>query len=151
MQATIETIDILNDLIQINNDRIAGYEKVLKETKAEDSDLKALFANMIRESHEIRMTLGTEVSALGGDMEKSTSNSGKLYRAWMEVKAVFTGHNRHTLLANCEAGEDAAQHAYKNALEGEELPAYIREMLEDQQQTLKVSHDQIKALRNATK
>lgn len=151
MQATLETIETLNDLIQINNDRIAGYEKALEETKAEDADLKALFSSMISESHEIRLALGTEVNVLGGDMDHSTTTSGKLYRAWMDVKAVFTGRDRHTLLANCEAGEDAAQRAYKTALEEEDLPAYLREMIAEQQQTLKASHDQIKALRDANK
>lgn len=151
MQATIETIEVLNDLIQINNDRIEGYEKALKELKEEDSDLKALFSSMISESHEIRLALGTEVNALGGDMDHSTTTSGKIYRAWMDVKAVFTGHDRHTVLSNCEAGEDAAQRAYRTALEDEDLPAYLREMVVEQQRTLKQSHDQIKALRDANK
>jgi uncharacterized protein (TIGR02284 family) len=151
MQATVETIEVLNDLIQINNDRIEGYEKALKELKDEDADLKALFSSMISESHEIRLALGTEVNALGGDMESSSTTSGKIYRAWMDVKAVFTGYDRHTVLANCEAGEDAAQRAYRTALEDEDLPAYLREMVVEQQATLKASHDQIKALRDANK
>lgn len=151
MQATVETIEVLNDLIQINNDRIEGYEKALQELKTEDSDLKALFSSMISESHEIRLQLGTEVNALGGDMDSSTTTSGKIYRAWMDVKAIFTGHDRHTVLSNCEAGEDAAQRAYRTALEDEELPAYLREMVVEQQKTLRASHDQIKALRDANK
>jgi len=40
---------------------------------------------------------------------------------------VFTGHDGHAVLANCEAGEDAAKKAYRTALEHEDLPAYIRE------------------------
>ncbi|WPQ60740.1 PA2169 family four-helix-bundle protein [Chitinophaga sancti] len=151
MQATLETIEILNDLVQINNDRIDGYEKALQELKQEDNDLKALFSSMISESHEIRLALGTEVNALGGDMETSTTTSGKIYRAWMDIKAVFTGHDRHTVLANCERGEDAAQKAYDSALEEEELPAYLREMVSEQKQTLRRSHDKIKELRDATK
>jgi uncharacterized protein (TIGR02284 family) len=151
MQATLETIEILNDLVQINNDRIDGYEKALGELKQEDTDLRALFSSMISESHEIRLALGTEVNALGGDMETSTTTSGKIYRAWMDVKALFTGHDRHTVLANCERGEDAAQRAYNTALDDEELPAYLREMVAEQQQTLRRSHDQIKELRDASK
>ncbi|SHN17470.1 PA2169 family four-helix-bundle protein [Chitinophaga sp. CF418] len=151
MQATVETIEVLNDLIQINNDRIEGYEKALKELKPEDSDLKALFSSMISESHEIRLALGTEVNVLGGDMEHSSTTSGKIYRAWMDIKAVFTGRDRHTVLSNCEAGEDAAQRAYRTALEDEELPAYLHEMISEQQATLRASHDQIKALRDANK
>jgi uncharacterized protein (TIGR02284 family) len=73
---------------------------------------------------------------------------GKIYRAWMDVKAVFTGENRHTVLSNCEAGEDAAQNAYKKALETEKLPAFLRELLNSQKSTLRESHDEIRDLRN---
>ncbi len=35
-------IDVLNDLVQINNDRIAGYEKAIKDSKPGRSDLSVL-------------------------------------------------------------------------------------------------------------
>ena len=145
------TIEILNDLVVINNDRIVGYERALEETRAADTDVKALFTKMIDESRKIRVDLAGEVQALGGEFETGTTASGKLYRAWMDVKAVFTGHDRHTVLANCERGEDAAQNAYKEALTDNKLPGYIRTMLEAQQQMLRASHDKVKALRDASK
>jgi len=148
MQNNNETIEVLNDLIQINNDRIVGYERAIKETKEEDDDLKVLFASMIAESHRHKIALATEVQAFGADVENGTTTSGKIYRAWMDVKAVFTGHDRHAVLENCEAGEDAAQKAYRTALGHEDLPAYIRELLIQQQETLRESHDEIKALRD---
>jgi uncharacterized protein (TIGR02284 family) len=148
MQNTTETIEVLNDLIQINNDRITGYEKAIKETtQPGDEDLKVMYATMIAESHRIKIALATEVQTMGAEVEQGTTTSGKIYRAWMDVKAVFGGHDRHTVLANCEAGEDAAQRAYRMALE-HDLPAFIRELLVRQQQTLKESHDEIKALRD---
>jgi len=148
---TKETIEILNDLVAINNDRITGYERALDETREKDGDLKTLFTSMIDESRKIRLDLATEVQSLGGEYDRGTTASGKLYRAWMDVKAVFTGHDRHTVLANCERGEDAAQRAYKEALQENNLPAYIRTLIETQKQTLKASHDKVKALRDATK
>jgi uncharacterized protein (TIGR02284 family) len=148
MQNTKETIEVLNDLIQINNDRITGYEKAIKETKAEDEDLKILFATMIAESHRNKIALATEVQTMGAEVEHGTTTSGKIYRAWMDVKAVFTGHDRHTILANCEASEDAAKRAYRTALENQDLPAYIRELLVQQQGALLASHDEIKSLRD---
>lgn len=150
-KTTSDTIVVLNDLVAINNDRIAGYEKALKELSAEDSDLSSLFTDMIRESQEIRNELGTEVQVSGGEMETGTTNSGKIYRAWMDVKAVFTGHDRHAVLASCEKGEDAAQRAYDSALTVDDLPDYLRQILIEQQQTLKASHDRIKALRDQAK
>jgi uncharacterized protein (TIGR02284 family) len=142
--------EILNDLIQINNDRIEGYEKALKELQPEDSDLKALFVRMIGESHKYKLTLATEVEVLGADADTGTTNSGKIYRTWMDVKAIFTGHDRKTVLNNCEFGEDAAQKAYKTALEEEDLSEYLRTIISDQKAQLRVSHDEIKGLRDAT-
>jgi len=145
---TINT-EILNDLIQINNDRVAGYEKAIAELKSEDADLKSLFVRMIGESHTYKMALATEVQALGDEIEEGTTNSGKIYRAWMDVKAAFTGHDRKTVLNNCEFGEDAAQKAYKMALEEEGLSSDLRSLITEQKATLRVSHDEIKALRDA--
>ena len=144
-------IGILNDLVEINNDRIAGYQKAIEESKPGDTDLADLFVSMIAESHQVKNALATEVQALGGTIAKGTTASGKIYRAWMDMKAVFTGHDRTTVLSNCEAGEDAAQKAYKSALEEEGVPAYIRTMLVGQKEVLKASHDEIKALRDQSK
>ena len=72
---------------------------------------------MIIESQQIKSDLAHEIQVLHGDVEKGSTEMGKIYRAWMEVKAVFTGENRHTILSNCEAGEDAVQKAYRKALE----------------------------------
>jgi len=148
MQNTSETIEVLNDLIQINNDRISGYEKAIRETKPEDDDLKILYATMIAESHRNKIALACEVQALGAEIRQGTTTAGKIYRTWMGVKAIFTGHNRRTILANCEAGEDAAQRAYAAALEHEFLPSYIRELLVRQEEALRSNHDEIRALRD---
>jgi uncharacterized protein (TIGR02284 family) len=144
------TVDIetLNDLLQINNDRIVGYERAIEELKPEDSDLKTLFVRMIGESHKLKLALATEVQALGADADTGTTNSGKIYRAWMDVKAVFTGHDRKAVLDNCENGEDAAQRAYKEALAEENLSANLRSMITEQKAQLRLSHDEIKALRD---
>lgn len=146
-----ETVEILNDLIEINNDRIVGYDKAIKECTEENADLKPLFEHMIRESHECKMALSTEVLVLKGETAAGTTNSGKIYRAWMDVKAVFTGHDRHAILSNCEKGEDAAQTAYKTALADENLPKYLHDMVVEQQGKLKFSHDKIKMLRDMQK
>ena len=148
MEKSKEVVEVLNDLVMINNDRITGYERAIKELKQNDDDLKTLFDQMIIESQKIKSDLAHEIQVLHGDVEKGTTEMGKIYRAWMDVKAVFTGENRHTVLSNCEAGEDAAQNAYKKALETDRLPAFLRELLNSQQSTLRASHDEIRDLRN---
>ena len=48
MQTTEMTTEILNDLVQINNDRIKGYERAIKELEDGNDDLKELFTSMRR-------------------------------------------------------------------------------------------------------
>src|SRR5450631_120223 len=148
MEKSQEVVEVLNDLVMINNDRITGYERAIKELKADDSDLKSLFDHMIIESQQIKSDLAHEIQVLHGDVESGSTEMGKIYRAWMDVKAIFTGENRHSVLSNCEAGEDAAQKAYKKALETDRLPGFLRELLTRQQETLRQSHDEIRDLRN---
>lgn len=143
-----ETVEILNDLVKINNDRIEGYEKALKELKPEDADLKPLFLNNIDQSRKIKQILGNEVQVLGGDIESSSTNTGAIYHAWMDLKAVFTGHDRHSVLAACEYGEDAAQKAYQTALDSNHLPAYLQDTVQKEKEQLKAVHNEIKAFRD---
>lgn len=148
MNTAAETAEILNDLIEIHNDRIVGYEKAVKELKDEDEDLKILFTGLIGQSHQCKLELGTEVQVLGKDLETGTTNSGKIYRVWMDIKSAFTAKSSHAILESCEYGEDAAQRAYEEALSSEHLPAYLKEMLEKQRTILLGSHNEIKALRD---
>ena len=90
---------------------------------------------------------GTGLSAVCNTVV-NVMTSGKIYRAWMDIKAMFSGKDRHTVLSNCETGEDAAQKAYNTALAEEDLPHFLHEMISSQKQILKDSHDEIKALRD---
>ena len=144
-----KVIGVLNDLVRINNDRVVGYEKAIDELKDEDADLKSLFGRYITESREYARELTTEVSRLGGDPADGTTNSGKIYRVWMDLKAAITGKDRKTILNNCEFGEDAAQKAYDTALNTDvDLEPSIRELIVRQKATLKSGHDEVKRLRD---
>ena len=143
-----EAAGVLNDLIKINNDRIEGYEKALKDLKPEDQDLQLVFLKAIDQSRQIRMVLGKEIQTLGEDIPTGTSGGGAIHRAWLELKVSFTGHSRHSILASCEFGEDAAQKAYESALKSEHLPEYLSRMVLEEKEELKEVHDQIRILRD---
>lgn len=147
-----QTIDTLNDLIQINNDRIAGYKRAIDEVKDLDADLKSTFSQMISESEQYNRQLSTEVNKEGGEKATGTTASGKVYRVWMDLKATFAGNDRKAVLESCEFGEDAAQRAYKSALEDrDELTPEATSLIQEQQIALRASHDKIKHLRDAEK
>jgi uncharacterized protein (TIGR02284 family) len=149
MYVNEKTSEVLNDLISINNDRIEGYTRAEKEADKQDADLQSLFRQMSAESRSYINDLSKYVAITGDEPTDKSSMSGKIYRAWMDVKATFTGKDRKAILASCEFGEDAAQKAYDSALSTDvELPTEVRQLIMDQKTSLKKSHDRIKALRD---
>lgn len=141
--------NILNDLIRINHDRVVGYEKAIEELKDEDADLKALFQRYIGESRQYAQELTQEVNRVGGNPAEGTTNSGKIYRVWMDLKAAISGKDRKAILENCEFGEDAAQKAYDLALNADtDLEPSLRDLIVRQKATLRTGHDEVKRLRD---
>lgn len=144
--------DVLNDLIKINNDRSEGYINAAKEVKEFDVDLQATFGKMADDSKEYTAQLTIEIQRLGGEATTGTSGSGAIHRAWMEIKSAFSGKDRQAILDSCEFGEDAAQKAYREALASNaEISAETRNLITDQQASLKKSHDMVKKYRDANK
>ncbi len=144
-----KTIDVLNSIIQINNDRVEGYETASKET--EETDLKTLFAGFIDTSNQCKDDLEDEVEILGGEPTESTRITGKFFRVWMDVKAALTGNDRKAILNSCEYGEEAAQDAYEKVLTDklENLTAEQQTMLAAQKNLLKADYNKIISLRDA--
>jgi len=66
----------------------------------------------------------------------------------MDVRATFSTDNRMAVLQNSEAGEDAAQKAYDEALNSGTLPEDVRELVTSQKLSLKNAHDDVKKQRD---
>ncbi|MEJ8844085.1 PA2169 family four-helix-bundle protein [Lacibacter sp. H375] len=142
---TKENREAIADLVEINNDRIAGYEKAAGFLEEEDEDLRTLFKDMAAQSQQFI----SELQPYLDEPDESTTVRGKLYRAWMDVKNTLSTDDRKSVLSSCEFGEDAALRAYSTVLEEDsELDADIRFMLQTQMRTIKDSHDRIKHLRD---
>ena len=147
MKNTNETIEVLNDLVQINNDRIVGYEKAIKELSKDDEELKPLFIEFIEQSQTIKEELEMEIQSSGSKVDESTTTSGKIYRVWMDMKATVTGHNKEGILGSCVFGEEAAQKAYADELD-EDLPEHINQLISQQKMSLAASLDEIRTFKH---
>lgn len=152
MTTTTELAEILNDLIKINYDRIEGYRKAAEESKEFDVELHPVFREMADESRLNVSALTSHVRAMGVEAESGSTSMGKIYRAWMDVKATFTGKDTKSIIASCEFGEDQAQKAYDEALASDaEMDTDTRQLITSQKETLARSHDKIQAMRDACK
>jgi uncharacterized protein (TIGR02284 family) len=143
-----KTIDILNDLIQINSDRMEGYETASKET--EEEDLKDLFSRLITTSQQCKAQLSHDVMALGGTPAEGTKTSGKFFRVWMDVKAALTGRDRKFIIDSCEYGEDQVVALYESVLEDDtdDLSSEQVGMIGEQLALIKTDLDTVKEMKN---
>ncbi len=142
-------VEVLNDLIRINNDRIEGYKRAIDEADVADVDLKSMFASFISHSEKHKRELSVAIAPYFEQPEEGTTTAGKLYRMWMDMKATFSGDTRQTVLESCEFGEDAAMRAYDEAIgKFELLPVNIIEVISTQKAEIKRDHDRIKELRD---
>ncbi|MCX2476203.1 PA2169 family four-helix-bundle protein [Pedobacter sp. MC2016-05] len=151
MENQEKTVEVLNDLIQINNDRADGFDKASKDLSDENIDLKATFEKLSSDSRDNVTELAGLVGRNNEDPDTGNTILGTLHRAWIDIKASFGGDDRHSILAECERGEDAIKKAYRDALQENELGENVRTVLLKQQDGINISHDAIKALRDAHK
>lgn len=130
MQTDKKLISVVNDLIQINRDRIEGYRTAQEDVKDMDVDLHALFGQKIGQSEDFIRELEPVVTNHGGELEKDTTTRGKLYRAWMDFKATVTGKDREAVLNSCAYGEKAALDEYEDALDSSaDIPSDLRQTI----------------------
>jgi len=149
MEISETSLNVINDLIKINNDRAAGFEKAGSDLENDDANLTALFNKLSGESQRYVTELTAIAQRSGGDVAEGTSTSGDLHRAWIDIKAAFTGSDTLAILNECERGEDAAKAAYRDALDPEnDLEFELTQILQTQQQGINEGHDLIKALRD---
>ncbi|MES2265492.1 MAG: PA2169 family four-helix-bundle protein [Bacteroidota bacterium] len=151
METTSEkSVEVLNDLIEINNDRIDGFDRASKDLGEGDADLKAVFEQFASDSRRNVQELSQAVGQAGGEVETGNTATGTIHRAWLDVKATFSGHDRKSILEECERGEDAIKKAYRDALsEDNGLSPQFATVIAQQQQLINEGHDRIKALRDS--
>ena len=150
MQTTSKSIETLNDLVKINNDRVAGFEKAAEDLREDQDDLKAMFHQLAGQSRNNANQLAGYVNGQGVAPENETSIPGAIHRAWIDVKATLGGNDRKSILDECERGEDAIKKAYQSALKPEgDLTAEEKEIVRIQQTGIITSHERIKAMRDS--
>lgn len=146
-----EVAEKIENLIQTNIDRVAGYEKALEATN--DPHLKSVFLQNKEQSSKFLSELKPLALQMGSSVQTDTSSASDLYRGWMDIKDSIAPDNKQSVLNWCEKGEDIAKNAYHKAtadLSGP-LDTTIMQTLTSQQSGIELMHDQIKSLRDANK
>lgn len=136
-------VPALNTLIETCKDSERGFQAAASALR--NPDVKKLFQTYAQQRARFVVELQDEVRQLGGDPEDHGTLTGVLHRGLLSLKAVVTGRDEATILAECERGEVAARQAYRKVLR-RKLPESLRALLEHHYAGIKEAYRRIRAL-----
>jgi uncharacterized protein (TIGR02284 family) len=130
----LKPLKVLNNLLQINNERIQGYQQASQCTDV--SVLRVLFSRLTETSLICREELLREMYKLGG--KPSDENApGDFEIAWKNIREALRREDHKALLESCYVEEFMAYKSYEYALR------YAQGNVTSQHRTLFVSHREI--------
>jgi len=141
-----ESSGVINDLIETCMDGQKGFEAAAKAV--EDPTLRDELVGYSWQRQQFATELKSQLKAHGEEPSEHGSVSGAMHRGWMDLKSAMGSDSNHSILAECERGEDTAEEVYRKALGASLAPDYSQ-VVESQFQTIQRTHDRIKALRDS--
>ena len=141
--------EIIDDLIETLKDGQEGFEQAAESVK--DPQLKSLFSEYSQQRARFAVELRSKAQSPDERESKmSGSAAGALHRGWINLKSAVTQGDDHSILAECERGEDSAVEEFRKALKNG-LAAPVQEVVSRQYAEIKQAHDRVKNLRDTGK
>ena len=142
-----DTISTLNKLIETCKDGQEGF-RLAAEAITDDEDLKGFLFSCSLQRSKFAGELQNELIGLGEAEPSETSTvKAALHRGWINLKGVLVGHDNHSILAECERGEDTAVSDYKKAIAAD-LSSPLSEIVNRQFQEVLATHNSVRGLRD---
>ncbi len=141
-------VSTLNHLIQTLKDGHLGFQAAAQDVKS--PDLRATLSEYSLQRSRFAGELQALAHSLGeSNPEDSGSVSAALHRGWIDMIAALTNKDDHSVLAECERGEDSAVAEFRTAIADEELPRNVLDTISQQYSAIRAAHDNVRDLRDA--
>jgi uncharacterized protein (TIGR02284 family) len=141
-----ETVEALNRLIQINNNRIEGYTRASEYHV--DEETKYILFQLMETCKNCKTELISEILQLGGVPSKGIKGSSLFFRLMVSTRNAFRKDLQKTTLNSCSYSECAAIDIYNEVLKnksGHITPELI-DLLNTQHISIKKNHRDVKGL-----
>lgn len=139
-------VTVLNTLIRTTIDSARGFA----DASEEDSNARhsQFFGEMASERSQVVMQLQTQVTALGGEPEDSSSFTAAAHRGFMDLKQAVMGNSDEAIVEEVERGEDYLKAKYEAALQDGELSPETRQVIQQAYQSVRKGHDRASAMKH---
>ncbi len=141
-----KTVDVLNNLLQITNDRLEGFKNVDAKMISSYPKLRDEYDHGVIASNRMRTELSALIQERGGDPNDTTTVAGGLHRTWIDVKNSLSFDKGEATLENVLFGEGAAIKAFEKALDSGDLCPESSKVVQDQLHELRASYRKFESL-----
>lgn len=133
-----ETIGLIDELIETNKDGELGYRTAALHVH--NTQLQSVFTDYAKQRAQFAHQLRAEIERLGGTPADSGSFAAALYRGWIDVKTALSGGDGSSLIAACEAGDEAAVASYQRVI-AQDISGQTRTIIERQFRQVQEAHN----------
>ena len=142
-----EIAPVLKSLIETCKDGQEGFRTAAEGIEG-DERLKSFLHSCSEQRGRFVAELEEEMRKLGDYSTESPSIVSSFHRGWINLKGALTGKNSHSILAECERGEDSALAQYQKALDAG-LPVLLDAIVARQRQEIVITHSAVREARDA--
>ncbi len=139
-------VKVLNTLITTTIDSARGFAAAAEED--DNTQHSQFFSQMANERSQCAMQLQSQVAALGGRPEDSSSFAAAAHRGFMNLKQAVMGNSDEAIVEEVERGEDHIKAKYEAALQDDELSPDTREVIQQAYQSVRRGHDRASAMKH---
>ena len=143
MHSHSEVVSIVNEVVETLNERAEGYQRAADHVK--DPSIESIFREYTVQSKRYISELQPFSDSTPEEIGKGPM--GAIYQGWMNLKEKITGYDTKNILGDCISGEEAAIKVYQSALNDEEVPADLKNILSKQFTDISTAHDNVKKLK----
>lgn len=137
----------LEEIIDICNDGVNGYETAADKIEDKDESLKTLFLRLAQQRKGFIENIRTEANRLGIEFKETGTVKGFFHRTWLTAKANFSSDEKVKVIEEAMTGEKKAMDVYSGVIADTELPDYLRDTLKEQQLLVKIAIQQLSDLK----
>jgi uncharacterized protein (TIGR02284 family) len=135
---------VLHHLIEVCKDGEHGF--LTAADQADAPQLKSLCTELAKERADFAAALVPHLQRLGETSDdEEGSHAAALHRRWMNIKGFVAVHHDHAIVTEAERGEQAALHAYEDALNGM-LPPTVTSLVEAQRDAVRHANERLRSI-----
>ena len=139
-----EHAEALQGLLQKNYDAEKGFKKAISKT--ENDSLKEFLKRQAVKHNRFATELDREIRSLNEHPKEEGSFTGKLSRAWMDIKVAVSGDHDEAILEECVRGEKDSAKEYEEALDENNFAPHLEEVLKKQLSDIKTMIAEVKSM-----